>query len=876
MVYIYLFRFSLIESCPISVKEMRVKALSEPTSWELVSDEKSTHGVRAGSCFPEVFSVACRDRFCNRIPFKPQTVIEMKLNSGGRAISSECNYDQYITECSYDRYITHDKYTMKFKKLGDDICRYGLCIRQCDANVVSLKIKQSNIELEMSNLGAWNGLDSFHDLVYDKDVILEKIEGKADSAAAVIYKLLRSPKPEQLYLKYAHDILGVVALLGEVQTHKLSSMLSTYLGEDQMLAVVCKSRAATRALEINQMDGNVNCASVLDILAAKLGISIKGQYMVICLEDIRPYKQGVSSDPQRELAIPQPTLSNRETPPGFLGYAVNMIFLPEEYLQFRTASGYGLRDTLFYHLLGKLQVYKSNEHLYMASSCIEDGAVSLDGGMMRGNGIVSASVGSEDPYILFPIICLERQLLLSPEKVERLKRIEELKLEQNQLQDRIQEELRNEAKYKKKLAKKLMDKKQIDDQFEDALLRIVPEAPLMHDPSLNQGGQTSSITFAGNRDIIQNRTAEAVSCHSKKLEDAIEETGLQIKHHDDNIKFLEGQKNRLDDSILDLEAALAKTYSASGTGSENKESSNGQNEEETIEQILSFDKSAAAICVQLQKRTGAQITNIPFMKDIVGIVALLGKVDDDNLSRTLSDYLGQGTMLAIVCKTLDGLKALETYDKEGLIIKSSGLHGVGASIGRPLDDRYLVICLENLRPYTGEFIADDPQRRLSIKKPRYVNGKTLPGFLGFAVNMINIDTDNLYCVTSNGHGLRETLFYGLFSQLQVYKTRADMMQALPFIAGGAISLDGGIIKSAGIFSLGKREVQIKFPKSCGRSYIPENYFETEIRMKELKWERVRCVEDLEREQTLLTNAKNNFEIRKEEFVKFLSQSSSHL
>ena len=54
-------------------------------------------------------------------------------------------------------------------------------------------------------------------------------------------------------------------------------------------------------------------------------------------------------------------------------------------------------------------------------------------------------------------------------------------------------------------------------------------------------------------------------------------------------------------------------------------------------------------------------------------------------------------MLAIVCKTLDGLKALETYDKEGLIIKSSGLHGVGASIGRPLDDRYLVICLENLR-----------------------------------------------------------------------------------------------------------------------------------------------------------------------------------
>jgi len=54
-------------------------------------------------------------------------------------------------------------------------------------------------------------------------------------------------------------------------------------------------------------------------------------------------------------------------------------------------------------------------------------------------------------------------------------------------------------------------------------------------------------------------------------------------------------------------------------------------------------------------------------------------------------------MLAVVCKKHDGLKALQTYDKKGLVNKSSGLHGVGASIGRPLDDRYLVICLENLR-----------------------------------------------------------------------------------------------------------------------------------------------------------------------------------
>jgi len=65
--------------------------------------------------------------------------------------------------------------------------------------------------------------------------------------------------------------------------------------------------------------------------------------------------------------------------------------------------------------------------------------------------------------------------------------------------------------------------------------------------------------------------------------------------------------------------------------------------------------------------------------------------------RLLSEYLGVETMLAIVCKTYEGVKALEMYDKEGCINKSYGLHGLGASIGRALDGRFLVICLEYLR-----------------------------------------------------------------------------------------------------------------------------------------------------------------------------------
>uniref|UniRef100_A0A3Q7FJ79 Uncharacterized protein n=1 Tax=Solanum lycopersicum TaxID=4081 RepID=A0A3Q7FJ79_SOLLC len=96
------------------------------------------------------------------------------------------------------------------------------------------------------------------------------------------------------------------------------------------------------------------------------------------------------------------------------------------------------------------------------------------------------------------------------------------------------------------------------------------ELLIMHDPSLSQGGQMNSFTFAGNQYLMQNGNAETFICESNvKLEDEVKEIGLQIKQHEDNIKF--------------LQAALAKTYSASGAGYENKESSNGQHELETIE-----------------------------------------------------------------------------------------------------------------------------------------------------------------------------------------------------------------------------------------------------------------------------------------------------
>ncbi|KAJ6748767.1 PROTEIN DEFECTIVE IN MERISTEM SILENCING 3 [Salix purpurea] len=391
------------------------------------------------------------------------------------------------------------------------------------------------------------------------------------------------------------------------------------------------------------------------------------------------------------------------------------------------------------------------------------------------------------------------------------------------------------------------------------------------------------------RDEIQNGVfpqAQSIIYNAKKLQDDLHVFGMKIKHHEDNIKFLKSHKYKLDDSILDLQVILGKYHSSTLPNTENDAHSSNPSEEETTEQILLHEKSAAGILCQLKMHHDTQTSHLSLTKDVLGVVATLGKVDDDNLSRLFSEYLGVETMLAIVCKTYEGVKALETYDKDGQINKGSGFHALGDSVGKELDGRYLVICLENIRPYCGEFMVDDPQRRLDLLKPKLPNGECPPGFLGFAVNMINVEFTNLFFLTGSGHGLRETLFYNLFSRVQVYKTREDMVFSLPCIRDGAISLDGGMIKGAGVFSLGNRrvhsflafkrnDVDVRFPKSSVTSTLPDNYFDTEKHLKEMKWKREKMLEDIKREKALLDSSKQSFERKKEEFVKFLAHSSAY-
>lgn len=114
------------------------------------------------------------------------------------------------------------------------------------------------------------------------------------------------------------------------------------------------------------------------------------------------------------------------------------------------------------------------------------------------------------------------------------------------------------------------------------------------------------------------------------------------------------------------------------------------------------------------------------------------------------------------------------------------------------------------RPYTGDFEGSDPQRKLALPDPVLPSGIAPDGFLGYAVNMVDLDIHNLHTVTSAGHGLRETLFYCLFGDLQVYKTREDMLAARSCIKHGAISLDGGILKQNGVISFGVGYLSLSF------------------------------------------------------------------
>ncbi|KAK8961586.1 hypothetical protein KSP40_PGU019223 [Platanthera guangdongensis] len=358
----------------------------------------------------------------------------------------------------------------------------------------------------------------------------------------------------------------------------------------------------------------------------------------------------------------------------------------------------------------------------------------------------------------------------------------------------------------------------------------------------------------------------------QKEQDDLQKVTQEVKHHEDNLKFLKSQVNAIDESLQDLQGELKERRSSIMAVEVDDTITFVNMEKQTLDSICQMDGTAASIICLVKDQHGSVASTLRCTKEVVGIVASLGKVKDVELNKVLSEYLGLETMLAIVCKTFEGVQALERYEKDGTIDKNTGLHGIAPTIGRTMKGRFHVFCLQNMRPFAGEFVSDDPQKKLALINPRLPNGKLPHGFLGFAVNMINVDDMYLSYVTVRGHGLRETLFYNLFSRLQVYISRADMVKAQPFITDGAVSLDGGIIKGSGLFFLGDRnEVEIKFPVADAKPSMPKEVLELEMQIKFMEWKKEMISSDIQREEALLNSTKCLLKTKSDEYRMLINE-----
>lgn len=65
--------------------------------------------------------------------------------------------------------------------------------------------------------------------------------------------------------------------------------------------------------------------------------------------------------------------------------------------------------------------------------------------------------------------------------------------------------------------------------------------------------------------------------------------------------------------------------------------------------------------------------------------------------RMLAQFLGEDQMVAVVCRSYESACDLERYKDDGSIDDRYALHAKAASMGRSINDRFLVLCLEELR-----------------------------------------------------------------------------------------------------------------------------------------------------------------------------------
>ncbi|XP_024006711.1 uncharacterized protein LOC18011562 isoform X2 [Eutrema salsugineum] len=300
----------------------------------------------------------------------------------------------------------------------------------------------------------------------------------------------------------------------------------------------------------------------------------------------------------------------------------------------------------------------------------------------------------------------------------------------------------------------------------------------------------SSLDLSSQTDIVD------IMQYTERLKQKISIYGEHQVEIEERLKYLEAEQEQAEQELTTLNASLEPISAALPECLSTRESLMREIEEKH------HDTVASVFCSLYRKAPPPQSLFLS-KKGVFGIVALLGSVASTSLSRALSVYLGKDTMLALVCKSSKFGPNSADYLR---------LQSEAASLERAITSPLLIICLDATRPWSSGLVENDHQRKLAMVNPCHPNGDPIPGFVGYAVNMIELASEELNIQTKSGHGLRETLFYGLFGDLQVYETVKDLEAALPYInSGNAVSLDGWISKENGYLYSGCCKPEIHFP-----------------------------------------------------------------
>lgn len=169
--------------------------------------------------------------------------------------------------------------------------------------------------------------------------------------------------------------------------------------------------------------------------------------------------------------------------------------------------------------------------------------------------------------------------------------------------------------------------------------------------------------------------------NEKVLADGIEKYGLLIGKLENQLELLNGFKAKVEHEKGVLQDNLDCLCTR----------------DEIIKRIENKGGTAAALFCCLLRRDIFEEPHIRLMKNSFGLVALLGTVQSRELSRILAEYLGEDQLFAVVCRSSEAARELEYYNQDGEVNYNLGLHAEAAALGKSINDRFLVICLEDVR-----------------------------------------------------------------------------------------------------------------------------------------------------------------------------------